>query len=364
MILSYLTIIFRLMLEKERLMVEIKPNIDNSRQRLADIIPLAAPFTVYIEQTRVCNLKCFYCVHSTRDEEDGEFQKLGYKIKHMSLDDYLKVINDLKEFPKGSIKRIVFSGLGEPTANPKLPEFVKIAVESEIAERVEIITNGLLLNKKLIDKLIDAKITNINISIQGLSVNKYKKICGADIDFDKFLKTLEYLYDNKKNTKIYIKIIDAALENEKEKEEFYRIFSPFADRIYVEHLVQMQQSLEKIKNIVDCTKNFYGEKVDMDRKVCSPVFYFLQIGCDLDVFPCPVPGLSRGLSMGNLKINNIKEIWNGKKRNAILKTMLKFQKDKLKDCNGCYNFNCISHPLEYLDKHSENLLKRLENGNN
>ena len=64
-------------------MAEIKPNYDTKRKKLAEVIPLAAPFTVYIEQTKYCNFKCFYCIHSTRDEADGEFRALGHRMQHM-----------------------------------------------------------------------------------------------------------------------------------------------------------------------------------------------------------------------------------------------------------------------------------------
>ena len=40
-------------------MAEIKPNYDTDRQRLTDIIPLPHPFTIYIEQTKYCNFKCY-----------------------------------------------------------------------------------------------------------------------------------------------------------------------------------------------------------------------------------------------------------------------------------------------------------------
>ena len=338
---------------------EIKPNFDTERQKLADIIPLPAPFTVYIEQTRYCNFKCFYCIHSTRDEKNGPFQKLNYEIKHMNEDDFNKIVNDLKEFPQGSIKRIVFSGLGEPLANPNLPKYVKRITESNIAKRVEIITNGLLLNQNNINELIKNGITNINISIQGLNAQTYSEVCSAKIDFNNFLNTLEYLYNNKKQAKIYIKIVDAALKNKDEEKLFYDTFSKYADRIYIEHLVQMQQSLESIKDMVD-GKSFYGEDVIADRKVCSPAFYFMQIGCDLDVFPCPVPGLSRALSMGNAKTQTLLDIWNGKKRLNFLKALLRFQKDKFLDCNGCTCYNAANHPTEYLDEDAEMILKKLE----
>lgn len=339
---------------------EIKPNYDVKRQKLSEIIPLKAPFTVYIEPTRICNFKCFYCIHSERDDENGEFKKLGYDIKNMEFDDFLKIIEQLAEFPPKSIKRIVFSGLGEPLANPRLPEMIKTAVNSKIADRVEIITNGLLLNKNLTDKLIESKLTNINISIQGLNAEKYKKVCDKKINFEDFLDNLQYLYKNRKETKIYIKIIDAALENKEEEQKFYQIFTPMADRIYIEHLIQMQQQLDKIKDKVEKEKNFYGEELDLSRKVCSPAFYFLQIGCDLDVFPCPVPGLKKTLSMGSMKNKTLVEIWNGEKRKNFLKTMLKLQKDKIPECQGCICFNAIIDPAEDLDKDAAILLKKFE----
>ncbi len=338
---------------------EIKPNFDTERQKLADIIPLPAPFTVYIEQTRYCNFKCFYCIHSTRDDKNGPFQKLNYKIEHMDENDFNKILNDLKEFPVNSIKKIVFSGLGEPTANPMLPKFIKEIVDAKIAKKVELITNGLLLNEEKINQIVDSGLTNMVISTQGLNSETYEKICGVKIDFNKFLNTLEYLYKNRKQIDIYIKIIDSALKNKDEEKLFYETFSKYADRIYVEHLVQEQQSHEAIKNIVD-GRNFYGEEIIKDRKVCAPAFYFMQIGCDLDIFPCPLPGLSKPFSIGSAKTQSLLDIWNGKKRLNFLKALLRFQKDKFPDCNGCTNYNCILDPKEYLDKDAEMILKKLE----
>lgn len=339
---------------------KIAPNYDTNRKKLADIIPISAPFTVYIEQTRVCNLKCFYCIHSTRDEENGEFKKLNYEIKHMDFEKYLKIVEHLSEFPKDGIKRIVFSGLGEPLTNPRLPEMIKLIADKKIASRIEIITNGLLLTPELSNKLVDAGLTNINISIQGLNSEKYKEVCGQKINFDKFIENLKYLYKNKKNTQIYIKAIDATFENKEEENKFYEIFSPMANKIYIEHLIQMQRQMKQLESKVDTTKNFYGETFNPNRKICSPTFYFLQIGCDLDVFPCPVPGLTRKISMGNIKENTLLEIWNGKKRKEFLKTMLKFQKDTVPDCKGCTNFNCIIDPIENLDNDATRLLSLFE----
>ena len=341
-------------------MAEIKPNYDTKRKKLAEIIPLAAPFTFYIEQTKYCNFKCFYCIHSTRDEADGEFRALGHRMQHIDEGFFEKIIHDLKAFPQGGIKRIVFSGLGEPLMNPRLPDYVRMAVEAGIAGRVEVITNGLLLTPEKSKALVEAGITNINISVQGLDAEGYQETCGVRIDFDHYLENLKYLYEHKGNVQIYIKAIDATLKTKENEKKFFRIFSPFADRIYIEHLVVMQQQMDGLREIVDGTKNFYGEELDVNRKVCAQSFYFMQIGCEGDIFPCPVPGLGRNLSMGNAKEHTLVEIWNGSRRRGFLRKMLKKEKDQIPDCATCTCFNAINNPMEQLDDDAERLLPLFE----
>ena len=337
-------------------MAEIKPNYDTKRKKLAEIIPLASPFTVYIEQTKYCNFKCFYCIHSTRDEEGGEFRTLGHRMQHMDESFFEKIIRELKEFPQDGVKRIVFSGLGEPLMNPRLPEYVRMAVEAQIAGRVEVITNGLLLTPEKSRALVEAGITNINISVQGLDAAGYEETCGIRIDFERYLENLKYLYEHKGNVQIYIKAIDATLGTKENEEKFFEIFSPFADRIYIEHLVVMQQQMDGLREIVDGTKNFYGEELDVNRKVCAQSFYFMQIGCEGDIFPCPVPGLGKNLSMGNAKEHTLTEIWNGSRRRGFLRKMLKKEKDQIPDCATCTCFNAINNPMERLDDDAERLL--------
>ena len=337
-------------------MAEIKPNYDTKRKKLAEVIPLAAPFTVYIEQTKYCNFKCFYCIHSTRDEADGEFRALGHRMQHMDEVFFEKIIRELKEFPQDGIKRIVFSGLGEPLMNPRLPDYVRMVVEAGIAGRVEIITNGLLLTPEKSRALVAAGITNINISVQGLDAAGYEETCGIRIDFEHYLDNLKYLYEHKGDVQIYIKAIDATLGTKENEEKFFEIFSPFADRIYIEHLVVMQQQMDGLREIVDGTKNFYGEELDVNRKVCAQSFYFMQIGCEGDIFPCPVPGLGKNLSMGNAKEHTLTEIWNGSRRRGFLRKMLKKEKDQIPDCATCTCFNAINNPMEQLDDDAERLL--------
>lgn len=338
-------------------MAIIEANVDKNRQRLADIIPLDHPFTIYIEQTKYCNFKCYYCMHSTHDKTDGVFANNGHRMQHMDFKLFQKIIGELGEL---GIKRIVFSGLGEPLMNPDFPKFVKYAVDAKIAVRVDVLTNGALITPQYADALINAGISNINISLQGINAEEYERTCGVRLDFYKFIENLTYLYNHRKNTKIYMKCIDAILKTPEEKEMFYKIYGSICDKIYIEHLVVMQQSMDILHETVDISLNMYGEKIDTKRQICSQCFYFLQAGVDGEIYPCSIPGLTHDFSIGNINQNSLKEIWNGEKRKQHLKKMLQFKREEIKQCKNCACFNCISDPKEYLDNDAERLVKYFE----
>lgn len=340
-----------------KIKAEIKANVDNKRTRLADVVPLAHPFTVYIETTRYCNLKCFYCLISTQGQPDGAMDKLGLKVQHMDMMLFPKLVENLQQLPHG-IKRVVFSGLGEPLMNPNLPQMIRQVADAGIADRIEVITNGLLMTRKKADELLNSGLTNINISIQGTDSAQYLSTCGKEIDFPGFIDNLTYLFNNRGDIKIYIKAIDATLKSKADEEKFFALFGNIADRIFIEHLVVMQQQMDELKDMVDPTKTFYNEELDLDRKVCGQSFYFLQVGCNFDTFPCPVPGLPLTLSMGNMKEQSLLEIWNGPKRRQLLATMLRLEKDTIPECRGCTCFNAINDPLENLDADAARLLPR------
>ncbi len=338
-------------------MAIIEPNVDRNRQKLADIIPLAHPFTIYIEQTKYCNFKCYYCMHSTHDKTDGIFAQNGHRMQHMEFALYKELISQLSEL---GIKRIVFSGLGEPLMNPRFPEFVQYAVDAGIAERVDVLTNGALITPEYADALIQAGISNINISLQGTDAETYERVCGVKLDFDNFLKNLSYLYRHKGKTKIYMKCIDSILKTEEDRNRFYELFSDITDRIYIEHLVVMQQSMDNLYEMVDGTKNLYGETFQQNRDICAQCFYFLQAGVDGEVYPCSIPGLTHDFSIGNFKEESLREIWNGERRKRHLRLMLGFQRDKIPQCRNCSCFHCVNDPMEFLDDDADRLIKFFE----
>lgn len=336
-----------------------KSSVDNNRQNLFDIVPTNTPFTVYLEPTRICNFKCFYCMHSNKEE----FSNLGYDMKNIPEETFEKIVNDLAEFPQ-KIKRVNFSGLGEPMANRKLPQMIKRLREKDVAERIDIISNAALLDNEFADELISAGVSKILISIQGLNDEEYFENAGVKVDFNKLVSNITYFYENKKeNQELYIKIIDVMIKDDDYKQKFFDTFGNICDNIFIEHLIVLEQQMEdKLKSIADNSKNLMNEEVEY-WKSCSVPFYHLDMNLDGDIFPCPAPGLPKSFAIANIHDESLLNIWNGAKRQGFLKAQLKVGVKQINWCKDCVNYMCVSSEKECLDNHVDEILKRMENKN-
>ncbi len=337
-------------------MAEVKSSVDNKRTIIADVVPLDSPMSMYIEPTKVCNFKCFYCMHSTRDCADSELEKSGFKVEHMDMEFYKKTVNDIMEFPTQP-KRVCFSGLGEPLANKNLPQMIKMLRDAGFVGRIDVISNGSLLTKEMSDALIDAGLSRIQISVQGLDNETYEEVCGVKYDIEKLKENIEYFYKNKKDSSIYVKIIDSILKGKEDEEKFFAMFKNICDTIYIEHLVIMQQQMGDHEGKADATRNLMGEYVE-PRKVCAVMFYFLQVTVDGGTYPCSTPGLLKSLSMGNAKEKSLLEIWNDKKRNTLIRTNLKDGYKVIPACSECSSCIAIADESEYMDDRAEEVLEK------
>ena len=164
-------------------MVEISPQFNKDRLNLSSAVPLATPLVVYVEPSSYCNLECKFCPQHI--EPDSLVKR------NMSLDMFEKLIDDLSKFPS-KLKLLRFCGTGDSTMNKSFGDMVKIAAEANVAERLELVTNGLLLKPKLAD-VLTKYLDRIIVSIEGLSADDYFKYTLRKMNFEKFLEQLRYI---------------------------------------------------------------------------------------------------------------------------------------------------------------------------
>jgi len=320
-----------------------------ARTRLADVLPLKTPFVVQIFPIYACNFTCEYCFHAVPRNERGFVSEWPV----MKLDLYKKCIDELALF-EDQLKVLRFVGMGEPLLHKNIAEMVAIAVSRKVAQRVELLTNGSLLTRKMSDALIDAGLSRMVISLQGISREKYRRISKVDIDFDQFVKNIEYFYTNKKNTHVYIKIVDYALDETDTQDKFYAIFGDICDSIAVENAVPIMPGVDYDKVLSNSDKNAtqFGLPLS-DIQVCPQAFFTMQVNPDGKVVPCyqiTYPGI-----MGDVNHQTMQEIWNGEAYRTFRRAMLDGRKQVNDICAQCNFIQYRLFPEDDLQAAAERL---------
>lgn len=119
---------------------------------------------VRIAITEKCNLRCTYCM-----PEEGVDFKDGEQI--LSTDEILRVIRVLGQL---GVKKVRFTG-GEPLVRKDIIQLVEGAVNTPGIKAVHMTSNGIIF-PKYAQALKDAGLTGVNISLDTLESEKFKKI--------------------------------------------------------------------------------------------------------------------------------------------------------------------------------------------
>lgn len=287
-----------------------------TRQRLAQALPLDTPYVVQIFPVYACNFKCGYCLFSVDKAERGFISNTNL----IDFELYRKCVDDMAHFPN-KLKVLRFVGIGEPLLHKKIIEMVAYTVDRQIAQTVEIVTNGVLLDKRIVDGLVGAGLTRLVISIQGTGQEKYFEVAGARIDFDKFIDNLAYLWANKGDTHVYIKIIDTALKDEADRAFFFEKFGGFCDSIAVENTVPIHKAIDFSQILVKKDNQLTQFGLPMHNvAICPQPFFHLQINPDGKVVPCyswDYPAI-----LGDCNHESVTDIWNGPAFAAFRRAML------------------------------------------
>jgi MoaA/NifB/PqqE/SkfB family radical SAM enzyme len=123
---------------------------------------------VYVEITSACNLACATCIRQTWDEPLG----------HMPLARYMQLLDGLPAGTQspGRPVTLSLSGFGEPLVHPEFLTLVRLAREQGV--RVEVITNGTLLDAALARELVVLGVAQVTVSLDGGDEAAYAAVRG------------------------------------------------------------------------------------------------------------------------------------------------------------------------------------------
>ena len=111
-----------------------------------------------------CNYRCIYC----KPEKEFEF------IPHKEILRYEEIVEIIEEAVNLGVTKVRITG-GEPLARKGIVDFIKKLREIKKLEDISLTTNGFFLSEYA-EKLKDAGLNRVNISLDSLQEEKYKRI--------------------------------------------------------------------------------------------------------------------------------------------------------------------------------------------
>ncbi|MHC5081900.1 MAG: radical SAM protein, partial [Planctomycetota bacterium] len=142
-----------------------------------NILPVLSEFAV----TYRCNLACRFCYAGSPD---------GGPEPEVGTPEAIRVLEVIRREAK--VPGISFTG-GEPTVRDDLPDLVAEAVR--VGLRVNLITNGTLLDAKAVGALKAAGLRSAQVSLEGGTAEVHDRLVGSEGAFERTLAGIRHLRD-------------------------------------------------------------------------------------------------------------------------------------------------------------------------
>ena len=147
------------------------------------------PSVVEISESGTCNRVCSFCPRSAKDFVD--------KKEFISQDLVEKLSNELKEYNYKGI--FLFSGFVEPLLDKNIFNLISVVKDRLPEAKIEIVTNGDVLNENRAKKLFESGLSTLLISIydgKKEADNMEQMLIRANIPQEKFKIRHRYLTEN------------------------------------------------------------------------------------------------------------------------------------------------------------------------
>lgn len=313
--------------------------ISHDRSPLRDMLPLRKPLSLFIEPTNVCNFRCTPCVHGSENTRNDL-----KPLRHMEMVLYNKLVRELQQWSGARLKLLRLAMLGEPFTNPDFCSMVRIAKDSNIAERVDTFSNGSLLTEEVSARLIDSGLDLIRISIYAANDEHHREVTKTKVSVATIRDNVKRLRDmrdalGKATPRISVKMFDTYSE---ENDRFFDLYRGIADDI----------GLERVHNATNYSGNdlvnmYYHDRdkenraheeyvnsLNEGRIACARPFMAMVINNIGDCLMCTHDPV-KATKIGNAYDNTLQELWNGPNMFKFRKMHLENRKQENRLCANC-----------------------------
>ena len=328
---------------------ELREDVPSSA---VEVIPFEMEFSELpilseVAITYRCNLKCSFCYAGCNCTTNPVGDD-----REMSVPEIQEVLRKIYE--EARVPSVSFTG-GEATLRPELPELVAFA--HELGMRVNLITNGTRVTKKLARALADAGLDSAQVSLEGVSSEVHERVTMIPRSFEKCLGAVENFAEagilvhtnttiNKDNLAECV-LMPAFVKERLGRDKFsmnlviptgsaalnerlvvrYSELGPYLEQIALE---SRRQEVEFMWYSPTPMCMFNPILHGLGNKGCSACDGLISVGANGDVIPCA----SYDEGVGNLLELDAKDLWKGQRAKEFRNKFLAHP-----ECRSCENFH-------------------------
>jgi radical SAM protein with 4Fe4S-binding SPASM domain len=309
-------------------------------QRHRGIKPDYFPYSIDLEPTTRCNLKCSMCQVSSwgRECDDLSFDRFKYIVENIP-----------------TLVKIKLQGMGEPFLNKDFFKMVRYARRKGI--EIHTSTNGTLMRGDVIDEIISSNLASLQVSLDGLNdeIRKgaHKQEIAGNIErlvakrgTRRFPIISVWSVAMRKNIKELSGIIELSnkLRVDYVTLQYYLSYWGKAEWQKALSAEQIDGRDKSVLNILDESRLlakrlnvkfyiYYGNRFARDNPCIWPWQSF-YITADGFVMPCCILTDPRSFNFGNIFEKSLGQIWNG---SAYIDFRERIKSGNPPDfCKGCY----------------------------
>ena len=329
----------------------VKLGMSNVRNKVAESlylklnVDITRPIQIYGIVNNRCNAKCRMC-DSWRYEE----------LSELPASVWIRALTSLNSFV-GTF-HINFSG-GEPLLKRDFIDILEYCDKARIMAGFT--TNGLLLGQKNVQRIINLKLFNINISLDSMEDNIHDEIRGFPGMLSKVKENIKYLIAQKqisgsvfqiilkpivcsRNLNCLDKIVEYAKDMNltgvnfqpvfkwsKESEEMFKVDKENLD-VMIEKLIGMKKRGYDILNSEASIRQWklhFDEIIPGRNSLCVVPLRNLTIKPNGDVFMCGF----RDLKIGNIGNDDMEKMWHSEETRKLRKVLV--------NCNKLCTATCV-----------------------
>ncbi len=256
------------------------------------------PSQIIIDSTELCNLACIHCPHPAFKQSEH------YAGRSQDPALNKKIVDEVREHGKGITQYIRYTGEGEPLLHRYIYDMMDYAVKNS-GTMVTLTTNGTLLTKPRIEKLLDIGLGVIDISTDAFKDETYATIrVNGELPVvrQNILNLIARNKERGSKTKIILSFIEQP-QNEGEGPLFEKFWKEAgADYVVVRRL---HSGAGAVKNLAD---DLAKDDANKERTPCLYPWERIIVNPRGELVFCPQDWV-HGSVITDYRTTTIKEVW-------------------------------------------------------